>query len=617
MKHLSLPLAIAAAILCPPLAAQEKLEEVIVIASRVETPLREVGASVSVIDRAEIQLRGYPTVAELLRTQPGVSVTNTGGAGKQTALRIRGEEGYRTLILIDGVEMSDPTNTQVTSQIEHLTTGSEIERIEILRGPQGFIYGADAGGVVQVYTRTPEPGIAGQVALEAGRYDSRRFSGFFSVGGEQVDAFISASDWSTDGFNAVVDDISGEADGYDNITLHGKFGWNPAANTRVQLVVRDVGADNLYDSCYGTTNCADGINQASDTEQTTAKLSLDQGNEQLSHHLAIAQTDVERHYFSNGQSSFATDGQIKKAEYLGQLAATQTINLVFGGDSKVERVLVEGGEDLSRFQLGLFSEAQFGFDDSLFFTGGLRYDDNQDFGEHLSARITSAYIQPVSSEGSLKFRASAGNGFRAPSLQEIAYNNNYGFGIPAETALKEETSSGYDLGVEYYRDSGITAQLTWFEQSVEDEIVFDLIAYSGYFQADGRSHSRGCELELTLPVGTFASIETSFTRNLTQTADDLPRQRRPGKLLNLSVYLHPTEDLVLLLNNRWARDTHGVPGAADLDDYQVLDLSVSYTVVDGWEVFGRVENATDENYQEVPGYNTAERAGYLGTRISF
>jgi len=612
MKYLSLPLLVAGALAgLPAIAQQKKLQEVVVSASRVETPLREVGASLSLIDRQEIELRGYPTLAQLLRTQPGISASNAGGAGKQSSLRIRGEEGYRTLVLIDGVEVSDPTGPQVMSLVENLTTGSEIERIEILRGPQGFIYGADAGGVVQVFTRTAERGVKGQLGLESGRYGSQKFNGFISAGGKQVDAFISVSDWDTDGFNSAIDDTSGEADGYGNTTLHGKFGWNFAADTRAQLVVRDIRGDSRYDACFGTHNCA------SEFEQSTAKLSLDHKGEQLSHHLAFAQTDVERHYFSNGQSSFATDGQIKKAEYVGQFSTAQFVDVVFGGDGKVERVLVESGEDLSRFQLGMFSEAHFRFDDKLFFTGGLRYDDNQDFGEHVSARITSAYIQPVGREAALKFRASAGNGFRAPSLQEIAYNDNYGFGIPAETALKEEASSGYDLGVEYYRESGLSLLLGWFEQSIEDEIVFDAISYSGYFQAAGRSHSKGAEFQMTIPLKSWARVETGFTRNLTQTAEDLPRIRRPGKVVNLSLYFYPLENLVLLLNNRWERDAVDGADRTQLDNYEVLDISANYTVLPSWEIFARLENSLDENYQEVPGYNTSGRAAYLGTRFTF
>lgn len=617
MKYLSLPLVLAGALAGTPLAAQEKLQEVVVTASRVETALREVGASVSLIEREEIELRGYPTLAQLLRSQPGVTASNAGGAGKQTSLRIRGEEGYRTLILIDGVEVSDPTGPQVMPLVENLTTGSEIARIEILRGPQGFIYGADAGGVVQIFTRTAEPGISGQLGLEGGRYGSHKFNGFIARGGEKGDAFISVSDWSTDGFNTAIADTSGEKDGYQNTTLHGKFGWNLSPNTRVQLVLRNVDAESQYDSCFGAADCIDGIDQVSEVEQTTAKASLDHTGEQLSHRIAFAQTDVERTYFSNGQSNFVTDGQLKKAEYVGRYFASESVRLVFGGDGKVERVLVESGEDLSRFQLGIFGEAQFSFGDRLFLTGGLRYDDNQDFGEHLSARITSAYIQPAGEEGVLKFRFSGGNGFRAPSLQEIAYNQNYGFGIPATTALKEETSSGYDLGVEYYRDSGLSASLGWFEQSIEDEIVFDMISYSGYFQAAGRNHSKGVELQLVAPLASWLRVEYGFTRNLTQTEEDLPRMRRPGKVFNLALYVQPLENLVLLLNNRWEKDAKDDTQSAPLGDFEVLDLSLNYTLLSRWEIFARLENALDEDYQEVPGYYTAGRAAYLGTRFTF
>jgi vitamin B12 transporter len=349
-------------------------------------------------------------------------------------------------------------------------------------------------------------------------------------------------------------------------------------------------------------------------EQTTAKLSLDHKGERLSHHLAFAQTDVERQYFSNGSPNYVTDGQLKKTEYVGQFAATESIDLVFGGDGKLERVLVANGDDLSRFQLGFFGEAQLGFADRLFLTGGLRYDDNQDFGEHVSARITSALVQPLDGESSIKLRASAGNGFRAPSLQEIAYNQR---DLLAETFLEEESSSGYDLGVEYFRESGLSAQISWFEQSIEDEIVFDRVTSAGYLQAKGRGHSKGVEIQFSTPVSRWAQLESSFTRNLTQTADDLPRIRRPGKLLNLSLYLYPVDNFVLLLNNRWERDAVEGTARTPLDGYEVLDMSLTYELVQRWEIFARVNNLLDENYQEVPGYNTSGRAAHVGTRFTF
>lgn len=612
MKYLSLPLALASGLVGAPLAAQEKLEEIVVIASRVETPLREVGASVSVVDLEEIELRGYPTVAQLLRTQVGVSVSNSGGAGKQTALRIRGEDGFRTLVLIDGVDVSDPTAPQVGPLVENLTTGSEIERIEVLRGPQGFIYGADAGGVVQVVTRRVQSGLDGQIGLEGGRYGSQKMNAFLAAGNQKFDGFFSAADWRTDGFNSIVEDVQGDADGYSNTTLHGKFGWNPSQDVRVQVVLRDIDAVNQYDVCYDEQfqrihDCT------GELAQSTGRISLDHTAGALSHHLAFSSSSMERDNFSRDYLAFGTKGALKKVEYVGRVKASDAVSVIFGGDTEMERVHVVDGDDLSRYQLGMFSEFQFGLDDRIYFTGGVRYDENEDFGEHLSARLTSAYILPAGDKGVLKLRASAGNGFRAPSLYEVTTNRNAMVLMPE---LKEESSSGYDLGLEYYRDSGLSAQLTWFEQSIDDEIIYDMQNWTGYLQADGRSHSKGAELQFSLPVSTWAQLDTVFTRNLTQTALDLTRIHRPGKIANVSLYLYPVESLMLLLNNRWESDVLDV-ARQPMDSYQVLDLSATFTLLPGWDVFGRVENALDEEYQEVSGYYTSRRAGYIGTRFSF
>lgn len=611
MKYLSVTLALASGLAGAPVAAQEKLEEIIVIASRVETPLREVGASVSAVGLEEMELRGYPTVAQLLRTQAGISVTNSGGAGKQTALRIRGEEGFRTLVLIDGVEVSDPTAPQVGPLVENLATGSEIERVEVLRGPQGFIYGADAGGVVQIVTRRAQSGVQGQVGLESGRYGSKKVNAHIAGGNQTFDAFFSAAHWETHGFNSMVADQNGDADGYENTTLHSKFGWNPSQDLRVQVVLRDVKGDNQHDNCYDqsfqqTHDCISLL------EQTTGRISLDHTTGAISHHLAFSHSAMERENFSGDYLAYGTKGALKKVEYMGRVKASDAVSVVFGGDTEMERVDVVDGDDLSRYQLGMFGEFQLGVDDRLFFTGGVRYDENEDFGEHVSARLTSAYIVPAGNEGALKLRASAGNGFRAPSLYEVTTNRNAQ--VPVAD-LKEESSSGYDIGLEYYRDSGLSAQLTWFEQSIEDEIIYNRQTWA-YQQADGRSHSKGAELQLTLPLASWAQIDTVFTRNLTQTADDLPRVRRPGKAANLSLYLYPAEDLVVLVNNRWESDALDAD-RTPLEAYQVLDVSATYKLLPSWEIFARVENALDEEYQEVGGYYASRRAAFIGTRFSF
>ena len=137
------------------LHAQERLQEVVVVSSRTALPLREITSSVSILDAEAIRLQAQPSLSELLRTQPSVNATNTGGVGKATTIRIRGEEGFRTLVLVDGMDISDPSAVQVLPLVQHLI-GSHFDRVEILRGPQAFIYGADAVGSSACIQRDPK-----------------------------------------------------------------------------------------------------------------------------------------------------------------------------------------------------------------------------------------------------------------------------------------------------------------------------------------------------------------------------------------------------------------------------------------------------------------------------
>ncbi len=195
---------VAAALCAQP--AQTAPEEIVVTGSIIPVPKREIGTAVSVIDAQEIELRGYDDLSAVLRTQPGVTVTNLGGVGKATVLRIRGEEGYRTQLIVDGVKAVDPSGTQAGPGFDNLLATDDLARVEILRGPQGFIYGADAGGVVNVITGRGEGPFGGRVSVEGGTLGTRRVSAAASAGDARGDYFLSATDYRTDGFNAQTDD---------------------------------------------------------------------------------------------------------------------------------------------------------------------------------------------------------------------------------------------------------------------------------------------------------------------------------------------------------------------------------------------------------------------------
>jgi vitamin B12 transporter len=595
------------------------LQEVIVSSSRTAMPLSQVGSSVTVIEAEEIQQRGYISVVDLLRTQPGIATSRNGGPGQVATIRIRGEEGFRTQVRLDGMKLADPTGTQVGPQAEHMLANEDISRIEILRGPQGLMYGADAGGVINLFTPRGQGELSGQLSAEGGRYGTQQFHGDVSGGNGQSDFYLSATDLHSAGFSAsTADTVLNDDDGYDNTTVHGKFGWNVSDALRLQVVARDVDAEVEFDNCgFPTTHDCD-----SDYEQTTWQVSADYKSEHFSHNVAYSNTDITRDSYAAGLSSFSTDGEIDRVEYTGSTDFFSGFTLVYGADFEQEDIATSGGSSLDRDQRGYFIEYQVSPIDALFVTAGLRYDDNDDFGDHVSYRYTSAYLQDLGDGNTLKYHGSYGTGFRAPSLNELAYNNGpWAWGAAAGLALDEETSKGFDVGLSYYAASGLELGAIYFNQRIDDEIYFDLINFTGYLQAKGDSKSSGVELFFDYPFAEQWRLLGNATYNDTETLDDLQRIRRPEKVANLGgQFTSADQAFSLFANLRYSAasedEVYGV-GRLDLDDYVVLDISANYQLTAQAEIYGRVENVGNVDYEEVAGFNTGGSAAYAGLRYSF
>ena len=601
------------------LQSEGTLEDEIIVSSKIVVPIREIGTAVSIITAEDIQLSGYNSMAGLLRTQAGIAASNTGGAGKPTALRIRGEEGYRTLVMIDGVELADPSGTQVGPTFEHLLAAGDIERIEILRGAQGFIYGADAGGVVNILTRTGEGPMTGEASLGYGDYDTRQLEGNLSGGSATGDYFFSISDLSSDGYNSRTSDTDLiDDDGYENTTLHAKAGWTPTEDLRIQLVARDIEAENEFDRCgFPVTNDCLGF-----ISQTALKLSGDYSAGRFSHSLALANTDIERSDVWAGAESFTTDGSIHRIDYTGSVEVDSTSTFVYGAALEREQVTTSSRDNLDRAQMGTYFEYQTQFNDTLFVTAGARRDDNDDFGKHTSVRVSTAYLQRLGDGATLKYRTTYGTGFRAPSLSEIAHNNGpFAFSPTSAVRLLEESSSGFDVGIEYVELSGLYLGATYFNQVIEDEIFFDLANFSGYLQALGSNLSRGIELVFERSISRQWDLLGNLTVNDTENQEGQQRIRRPKHLANVSVRFSSTDDRFrLLANYRFSRNSvdelFGI-GRVPLDDYQVLDISATFRVGERLKAFGRLENVTDEDYQEVTGFRSGGVAAYAGARVRF
>ena len=585
----------------------ENIEKITVVASRVATPLDQISASVSILDEDEIDALGFISLADVLRTQPGIGVSNSGGAGKNTTLRIRGEEGFRTQLYIDGVELSDPTAPQVTPIFDDILT-SQVSRVEILRGTQGLSYGADAGGVINVTTNTTDDAFIAGANAEFGRFDSRLFNADIGASNDLGNIYIDVNDFSTNGFNASSNDASGEEDGYDNTTVHIKGGLRISANLDAQLVIRDVSGDTEFDTCFDNATFAPTDDCASENENTTSRLSFNYVTSNSSHSLGIANTDIERQFFSNGEAGFAAEGSVQRLDYVGTTQLKQH-QLIYGVDIENEENDVDG---IQRFQRGAFFDYQVQATNELSLTAGLRYDDNETFGSFTSVRLGGVYLYQVSSSQQLKYKATYGTGFRAPSLFEQAFNDGpFAFGEAAGLALNEEQSEGFDIGVEYSDDSGLSAGIVYFDQNIEDEILFDGAQFQGFLQAPGETESNGFELDVEQRFKNGLHLRANYTYNDTETSDGQDRIRRPKHIAN-AVAIYPiTNKLQISGNARLSKDAVDIGNVA-LSNYVIFGLNASYQVTDNFSFRLRAENLFDREYTEVIGFNTSGSAFYLG-----
>jgi vitamin B12 transporter len=617
MKYIPFTLsAIAASFLMSQSAlaqSTDPLEEIIVVANRIPVPIKQVGTSVSILTKEQITARGNQSLTDVIRQLPAVSVSRNGGIGAATSLRIRGEEGFRTLVRFDGLKLADPSGTQVSPQLQHIVS-SGIDRVEILRGPQGLSYGADAGGVINITSRRGSSGIDGNIDVQSGSFGTTQFSGDISGGTDTADFFISATTLDVDGFNTRDSDtVLMDDDGYDNDTIHARFGLNVSENLRIDLVHRDVDANAQFDGCFsgGTVHDCNSI-----SELQATRLGAVYSTESMSHSLAYSNTESDRDNIALGVSTFTALGELERWEYVGQLSRLENFDLVFGLDLEEE-----SNNNVTRDNKGYYVEALSKFSETLFFTAGVRQDDNDDFGEHTSYRVTGAYLMELNSTDTLKLKSSFGTGFRAPAPAEVAYNAGAFASPPASlVTLKEENSEGFEVGVEYYSGTRLKLEAVYFNQEIEDAIVFDIAGFSGYLQDIGTSTSEGVELSGSVALNDNWNVSANYTYNDTERPNGLQRRRRPEALTNIGVSYRSTDERLSI--NAFYRTSEDsideIRGTVvSLENFGVLDVNANFKINETVEVYARIENFLDEEYQEIFDFNSADRGSYVGLRLNF
>jgi vitamin B12 transporter len=616
----------------------------IVTADRAPTPSDQVGASVTVLTGAEIHLDQETAVSDILARTPGVTFARNGGPGESTSLYIRGAEAGQTVVLIDGVKVNDPTDTADGFDFANLSAG-DIARIEVLRGAQSTLYGSAAiGGVVNVITADATRPLEGYLQAEGGSYGTGSVNG--AVGGKEdrYDWRVGAYYNATDGVSAFDRKYGGrEADGYTTAGVSARLRYDLTSTLQLDQRAYFTASRNEFDG-YDTASGNFGDDaEYGRTQQvvdyTGLNLSLFDGR--LKNRFAYEYSGLDRRNEDPNQPetkfTFLAEGRTNTFEYEGAYAIAPGYQAVFGAQN--ERSTIDSNSPYYELNYGdlptkAHADITSGYGQvsgevisGLTLTGGVRYDSHSTFGDHVTTQASAAWKL---NQGNTILRSSFGQGFKAPSLYQLY--SEYG-----NAALKPETSNGWDAGIEqHFFDSMVVVQATYFGRTTHNLIDFVSCygvttggcathqTFGGYYDNVARSEAQGIELQgdwkatsaLTLAANyTFDDSEDRSPGSLTYGQQ---LARRPKNSGNLSVtYVWPIK-LTTTAAVRYAGQSFD-SNASDivLKSYTLLDLRASYPLRDNLELYGRIENLTDQRYETTYQYGTLGRAGYAGVRLSF
>lgn len=588
---------------------ETKLDTIIVNGSRLDQTMTEIGSSVSVITRDHLEELGVDFALDAIATAPGVTVNQNGAFGGNASVRIRGASNDQTLVLIDGVPVNDPTGTGGGYNFAYLDTDT-IERIEVLKGPQSTLWGSDAiGGVVSITTKRPTEGLSGTVFGEYGSFNTLRGGASISNANEIGDFRLAATGLTTDGISKA-DEANGnsEDDGYDSQTVSAKGGLNLPASVRLETSLMWSDAESEYDSyAFGAQgSVADGdevTNSETLSGNITLKAPLFDGR--LENLVQIGYADIERENTSNGVQSYFTEGDRVLFRYQGTFAINDTNTLAFG----TEREETSANEQESSID-SLFALYEFKPVDSLTLTGGIRVDDHETFGSETTGRVAAAWT----ATDQLTFKASWGQGFKAPSIFQSTYICTFCGLTAPNTNLKAETSEAYDIGVQWQSaDERIVLGATLFDQETENMIDF---SYTAGYDNIALVDSQGVELTGAYAINNWLGIAASYTFIDSEDGNGNALARLPESTGNISASFDPDgpfSGAVLVRYNGEEANTDG----SKLDSWTRVDLTGSYDLNDTVEIHGRIENLLDEEYQQILGYGTPGLSGSVGVRLRY
>jgi vitamin B12 transporter len=590
------------------------LSDTIVSAARTEKSVRCIGKCMTVITREDIEKDGATTVFEILRNYPGLHFVQEGPFGGVTEVRLRGTKPGHTLVLIDGVKVNDPSSPDRSFDWGTLPTVA-VERIEVVRGPQGALYGSDAlGGVINIITKTGNKGFKAEGSVSYGSYRTLEEWGGVSGGTDYLGYSISLFNTNSAGMSKALakeGESAPEIDGFTNRGVYGKLNVQLLHNLTTDLAFGMRSA--VVDMDDGQFRDDPDAQSSSDFEYGNLSLGH-RATESWSHKLTVGWHRTGKQYEDEADEADTTgrsdsyDGESVRGGWQTDFTLHRNLGIVAGvdytkesaeswcgcaGSGNVSRVLATSLTDRS-----LYAEINPRYNDLSLILNG-RIDSYSDHGNQKTWQ--ASLVWPVNCT---RFKGSYGTGFKMPTIYQF-FNTKHG-----NSELKPETIVGYDVSGEHEFESGLV-EVVYFNKRIKKLIVLD---ESRYVNRKHRWYSEGLELNVLLQVSRDFRMDIQYT-GVEKVKFEEDYLQVPSHNYRWAINYRWLNIKFCCIGKRYDEDHSGwSEGLIDLKSCRKIDLTTSFRFR-AIKLQARIENLINEDYMEEYGYGTPGRSFYVGISI--
>ena len=567
-------------------------------ATKTEQSIKDVTSNVEVITSTELEEKHVSTVSDALKLVNGLDVVSNGGMGKSSSVFLRGFDSKRTLVMIDGIRYNDPTGLS-GAPYEHLMM-TDIEKIEIVKGAQSGVWGADAtAGVINIITKGVKKGLHGTLGAEFGSFNTRKYSLGASYGDEKIDLSLSQYRVSTDGFSAKAvygNDIDiYEDDEYRNTTSNVKVGYKFDDKNSIKAAYTLIDAKTDTDP-FGNPNGDSPIL----TRNSFKNISYENKNDLFQTNVYAQRSDFQREYPLGWTKEY--DGSVDEYGVKVSLPYMDKTSFISTG---VDRKVFEHENSFNKKYAnnGFFLTNSNRFNEKTVVTESVRVDRYDKFENKTTGKIGIKH----DINDDLNIKANIGTAYNVPTIYNL-YDPTYG-----NTNLTPESSTSYDIGFGY-KD----VQITYFYNKIKDMIDFDMTAWK-YYNATGTSTLKGWELSYEKEFMGDTLFNFSYTRLDAQNNQKEDLARRAKDNIKFGIDYYGIEKLHLGINGEYTGTRYDKDNkqGRQTGKYTVANFVVNYDLTKDVKIYGKINNITDKYYQTIDGYATSPRAYYAGIKVSF